>query len=43
MTELLANVTEENLNEALKVLKNLINKASELNIFKIKICAKFKS
>ncbi len=43
MTELLVNVTEENLDEALKVLKNLIHKASELNIFKIKICAKFKS
>ncbi len=43
MTELLINVTEENLNEASKVLKNLIHKASELNIFKIKICARFKS
>ena len=43
MTELLANATEENLDKALKVLKNLIYKVSELNIFKIKICAKFKS
>ncbi len=43
MTELLANATEENLDEALKVLKNLIHKASELNIFKIKICARSKS
>jgi len=43
MTELLTNVTEENLDKALKVLKNLIHKASELNISKIKICARFKS
>ncbi len=43
MTELLANVTEENLDEASKVLENLIHKASELNISKIKICARFKS
>ncbi len=43
MTKLLVNATEENLDEALKVLKNLIHKASELNISKIKICARFKS
>ncbi len=43
MTKLLTNATEENLDEALKVLKNLIHKALELNIFKIKICARFKS
>jgi len=43
MTELLANAIKENLDEALKVLKNLIHKASELNIFKIKICARSKS
>ncbi len=43
MTELLANATEENLDEASKVLKNLIHKASELNISKIKICARSKS
>ncbi len=43
MTELLASATEENLNEASKVLKNLLHKASELNIFRIKICARFKS
>ncbi len=43
MTELLTNATEKDLNEASKVLKNLIHKALELNIFKIKICARFKS
>ncbi len=43
MTELLANATEENLDEASKVLKNLIHKASELNLSKIKICVKSKS
>jgi len=43
ITELLANAAEENLNEALKILENLIHKASELNISKIKICARFKS
>ncbi len=43
ITELLVNATEENLDEASKVLKNLIHKASELNIFKIKTCARFKS
>ena len=43
MTELLANATEENLDEASKVLKNLIHKASELNTSKIKICARSKS
>ncbi len=43
MTELLTNATEENLDEVSKVLKILIHKASELNIFKIKICAKSKS
>ncbi len=43
MTELLVNATKKNLDEALKVLKNLIHKASELNISKIKICAKSKS
>ncbi len=33
MTELLTNTTEENLDKALKVLENLIHKASELNFF----------
>ncbi len=33
MTELLANATEENLDKALKVLKNLIHKASEFYFY----------
>ena len=43
MTELLKNITEYNLDEALKILENLIHEASELNISKIKICARSKS